>query len=94
MPEGTGITEQTGSEQIPDASAQPSDVNVVNKLDLQYPFGTEGIDYNVYSGNATHLVVRYEVTYGDILTCTLLAFLIIVFLIQFFHKIIFDRRDR
>ena len=40
----------------------------------------------------TSLLIKYEITFGDLLISTLLFLLISVQLIKFFHKIIFKRK--
>lgn len=50
------------------------------------------ITYSTYTGNSFVLVVKHEMTLGDLLTCTLLAFLVVVQLIIFFHRLIMGGR--
>jgi small-conductance mechanosensitive channel len=48
----------------------------------------EGLDYTRYTGSQSSFTIRHEITYGDILTSTLLAFLIIIVVIRWFHNLI------
>lgn len=72
--------------QIPEEPAGP--------VEIKWPAGIEGMDYDVYAQNSLGMTVRHEITYGDILVSTLLAFLIIVLLIQFFHRLILGGKNR
>lgn len=85
-------TDQSETEHAQERPEQPGhpdngvqQVEVMNQVEMYYPLGIEGIDYHTYTGTKTALIVRHEVTYGDILLSTLLAFLVIVQLIKFFH---------
>lgn len=70
----------------------PQQVEVMNSpsVYIDTPIGMEGIDYHTYTGQGISIIVRHEVTYGDILISTLLAFLTIFLIIQFFHRLILD----
>ncbi|MMZ55616.1 hypothetical protein D1872_174760 [compost metagenome] len=87
QPDGKQQTEQPG-EPEPEHPAGPQQVEVIHPVETKYPAGIEGIDYDTYTGNAITFTVRHEVTYGDILTSTLLAFLIIFLVIRYFHGLL------
>jgi hypothetical protein len=48
----------------------------------------EGLDYTRYTGSSVSFTVLHEITFGDILVSTLLAFLILFMIIRFFHSLI------
>lgn len=48
----------------------------------------EGLDYTRYTGSSVSFNVLHEITFGDIMISTLLAFLILFMLIRFFHSLI------
>lgn len=54
----------------------------------EQPSMIEGLDYTRYTGSSSSFTVRHEITYGDILTSTLLAFLILIIVIRWFHSLI------
>lgn len=52
------------------------------------------VDYQIYTLKSGNLVVKYEMNLGDILTCTLLAALILILLVNFFHRLILGGRPK
>lgn len=48
----------------------------------------EGLDYTRYTGSSVSFNVLHEVTFGDIMISTLLAFLILFMIIRFLHSLI------
>lgn len=77
-----GQPEEPSVEQPQQPSEQPEKVEITN------PFGIPGIDYDAYVGAKVIMTVRHEITYGDILVSTLLAFLIIVYVMKWFYQLI------
>lgn len=79
-------TEQPNEQtEIPSEEQQPTTEPVEPIAPIDPGPEVETQLYTLKSGN---LVVKYEMTLGDILTCTLLATLILILLVNFFHRLI------
>lgn len=52
------------------------------------------VDFQIHALKSGDVVVKYEMTLGDILTCTLLAALILILLVNFFHRLILGGKPK
>lgn len=95
--QGVDSLEEAITEPVTDVSEQVElqQVEVINKVETEVTnavetnwLGIEGIDYERYTSNSVAFTVRHEITYGDILVSTLIAFLIVFMIIKFFHGLI------
>jgi hypothetical protein len=96
--EHTGGDEQSTDQPVPqDQVQQPKPIQEQPQLPVEpIPEAPEGfeaipVQFSTYESNSFLLTVKYEVTMGDILISTLLAFIVVVMLVRFFHSLIFGR---
>lgn len=84
---GDGSTEQP----VPQDQAQQP-VPIEEPIP-EAPEGFEEIpvQFTTYESNSFLLTVKYEMTLGDILVSTLMAFIVVIMLVRFFHSLILGR---